>query len=362
MIGHPVSVSESFCQSEGEAPLRSSRLSIELLPGGRVAAEVVAAWRDLQYSNPELWSPCFSPEFTQAVSCVRNDVEVALIRHNEQIVAIFPFQRRTPSRAVPVGGVVSDYQGLICSPGFTFDPRRLLKGCNLSGWNFDRLLASQCSFVPFHKSCTASARIDLSNGYHAYVRERRAAGTHQIQKCEYMIRRMQRDVGPLRFVVHSSDPKCLAQVLSWKSQQYRQSGWRDLFASNWGRGLVERVHATQHSDFAGMLSLLFAGPRLVAGHVGMRSRTVWHYWFPAYDREFARYSPGLILLLKMAQCAEPLGLRCIDIGTGITLYKRRLMNSSVAVAEGKLERPSCRTFLRRAYYRLKPLLCLARRP
>src|SRR5262249_2704366 len=106
----------------------------------------------------------------------------------------------------------------------------------------------------------------------------------------------------------------LAQVLAWKSQQYRQSGWCDLFATEWGRGLVELVHRTQNPDFAGMLSLLFAGPRLVAGHMGMRSRTVWHYWFPAYDREFARYSPAPILLLKMAQCAEPLGMQWIDIG------------------------------------------------
>ena len=30
------------------------------------------------------------------------------------------------------------------------------------------------------------------------------------------------------------------------------------------------------------------GERLVAAHLGMRSRTVWHYWFPAYDPAFAK--------------------------------------------------------------------------
>ncbi len=101
-----------------------------------------------------------------------------------------------------------------------------------------------------------------------------------------------------------------------------------------------------------MLSLLYAGDQLVAGHLGMRSKRIWHYWFPAYDRRYAKYSPGLLLLLKMAQAAEDLGLEAIDIGTGLSLYKRRLMNASTAVAEGSVERPSCVKALRGARRRL----------
>jgi hypothetical protein len=89
-----------------------------------------------------------------------------------------------------------------------------------------------------------------------------------------------------------------------------------------------------------MLSLLYAGDRLVAGHFGMRSRTVWHYWFPAYDAEMAKYSPGLILLLKMAEYAPSIGLRTIDLGKGMCLYKERLMSAAVPLASGSIELPS----------------------
>jgi CelD/BcsL family acetyltransferase involved in cellulose biosynthesis len=78
----------------------------------------------------------------------------------------------------------------------------------------------------------------------------------------------------------------------------------------------------------------------------MRSRTIWHYWFPAYAPQFAKYSPGLLLLLKMCQHAPQIGLRTIDLGTGMTLYKRRLMNASVPVAEGSVERPSWLSLVR----------------
>jgi CelD/BcsL family acetyltransferase involved in cellulose biosynthesis len=356
LVVQPLCSSESLRGTAETGFLRSANPIIRLIDGRALNAEHIAAWRQLRETNPELDSACFAPEFTEAVASVRDDVEVALLQRGEEILALFPFQRRADSRAVPVGGIISDYQGLICRPGFTCDPRQLLKACNLANWKFDRLLCSQQFFVPYYKQRTLSARIDVSSGYVAYVAQRRAAGTHQIKQCEYMARRMERELGPLRFVPHSSDPELLRQVLAWKSEQYRRTGWADLFATYWGRALVERIHQTQTAGFSGMLSLLFAGRRLVAGHFGMRSKTVWHYWFPAYDRRFARYSPGLTLLLQMAQFAEEFGLRCIDIGTGLTLYKRRLMNASVSVAEGSVETPLCRGLLRAVRRRLRAVL------
>lgn len=347
---------ESPCESELAAPVKPSIFTVTVVPGRSLDLQQVAAWRKLQQSNPELASPCFAPEFTQAVAAVRNDVEVAVLRQGNETVAFFPFQRRRAGRGGPTGGIVSDYQGLICDPDFTCEPRELLKSCGLVAWDFDRLLASQRFFAPYHKLCEPSARIDLSAGYQAYAQERRAAGTHQVKQCDYMVRRLERDVGKVRFVRHSAEPRLLTQVLAWKSQQYRRTGWKDFFATAWGRELIGLIHGLQGPAFAGMLSLLYAGQRLVAGHMGMRSASVWHYWFPAYDREFGKYSPGLILLLKMAQCAEELGLSRIDIGTGISLYKRRLMNASIPVAEGSVERPAGVSLWRLARRRLKKLL------
>jgi CelD/BcsL family acetyltransferase involved in cellulose biosynthesis len=105
-----------------------------------------------------------------------------------------------------------------------------------------------------------------------------------------------------------------------------------------------------------MLSLLYAGERLVAGHFGMRGRSVWHYWFPAYDPEVAKYSPGLILLLKMAEHAPSLGVRTIDLGKGMSLYKQRLMNASVLLASGSVELPSWRSIRRQMQRNLRSLL------
>ena len=86
-----------------------------------------------------------------------------------------------------------------------------------------------------------------------------------------------------------------------------------------------------------MLSLLYAGDQLIAGHFGMRSPTTWHYWFPSYDNAFAKYSPGVMLLLKMAEVAPAMGIRIIDMGCGLHSYKERLMNGFVPTAMVSLE-------------------------
>jgi hypothetical protein len=207
-------------------------------------------------------------------------------------------------------------------------------------WDFDRVLTSQSVFSPYHKLSEPSAQIDLSQGYHHYASERRAAGTRQLRRCEYLMRRMAREIGPLRFVPHSDGRAELAQVLAWKSEQYLKSGWKDLFQIGWGSGLVKRIHLTQTPDFAGMLSLLYAGDQLVAGHMGMRSGSVWHYWFPSYDRAYARLFAGLNPPAANGSTCGTTWIETHRPGHRMSLYKKRFMNASVPVAEGSVERPS----------------------
>jgi CelD/BcsL family acetyltransferase involved in cellulose biosynthesis len=254
-----------------------------------------------------------------------------------------------------VGSFVSDYHGVISHPDFAFDPRQLLRACGLVAWDFNHIPASQSCFAPFHREQHRSPVIDLSAGYDAYVKERREAGTEQIKKNRNLMRRLEREVGPLRFVAHSPDKALLNQLLAWKTEQFRHNRWRDLFSIPWVRKTMEGIHTTQTPEFAGMLSLLYAGDQLVAAHFGMRSATVWHYWFPSYDPAFSKYSPGVMLLLAMAETAASMGIKTIDLGCGEHSYKWRLMNGFVLTASGSVELIGPATLARRIWIPVREL-------
>jgi CelD/BcsL family acetyltransferase involved in cellulose biosynthesis len=313
------------------------------------------AWAHIQEAEPSLGSPFFRPEFTEIVAAARGDVAVAIVRRDEGEPAFFPFQRGPFARARPVGARLSDYQGIVARGEPPFDARALLRSCGLRSWDFDAVVAAQSIFQPFHRRAKSSQCLDVTRGFETFVADRAAAGSDQVADIRKQAERLEADVGPVRFEVHVEDPASLEVLLRWKSEQYRRTGAVDIFSFPWVRDVVRRVHGARHEGFAGLLSVLYVADKPIAAHLGLRSRTTWHYWLPAYDRRFAKHSPGLILLLQMAQAAVGLGLDRIDLGKGDALYKRRLANASVPLAEGSIDTSlvssltsSAARFLRRA--------------
>lgn len=310
--------------------------SYRIEPMRSLGPEDVRAWTALQAADPALASPFFCPEYAAAVAQVREDVQVAIIERGGERVGFFPFQKAAFSVGHPVGGPLSDCHGFIVRRGLDWDPRRIVRACGLAEWRFDHLPVAQAPCAPHHRAVAPSPIMDLSRGYARYAADRRAAGSEQIPKTAGLLRQLERNFGPVRFEFHSAETRVLQTLLHWKSAQYRASGKLDIFAIPWVAKVAATMHATRRPNFAGVLSVLWLGEKPIAAHLGLRSPTVWHYWFPAYDPAYARSSPGLILLLKMAEHANAEGLTTIDLGLGRALYKQRLMSGSIALAEGSV--------------------------
>lgn len=169
----------------------------------------------------------------------------------------------------------------------------------------------------------------------------------RVGQLERKARKLEREVGPLRFVAHTGPTGVLERVFALKSAQCRRTGTADVFAPGWTRSLARRLLAVSHDHFGGCLSALYAGERLLAAHLGLRSARVWHWWFPVYEPAFAAYSPGGILLLEVAREAARRGASALDLGKGDDPYKRSFADHEVALAEGCVTRPSAAALLRR---------------
>jgi CelD/BcsL family acetyltransferase involved in cellulose biosynthesis len=292
-------------------------------------------WASVQEAIPELASPFFRPEFTDAVSVVRDDVFVACVEHEGVEAGFFPFQRSRLGLGSPVGGQRSNYHGVVAEPWVPWDAAGLVRGCGLRTFEFHHLLATQVEFSPYHAAVESSPVIDASAGFDAYLKTLSARGSDVAARTQQQVRRVEREAGPVSFEADSHDPALLTLLLRWKSAQYRATGHIDQFDVPWNVALVRRLHETSTPGFAGTLSVLRVGDSVAAMAFSLRSRATWHYWFPAYDPAYATYSPGMILLLRLVQVVGTRG-GTIDLGRGEEPYKTRLATATTEVAEGRV--------------------------
>ena len=79
---------------------------------------------------------------------------------------------------------------------------------------------------------------------------------------------------------------------------------------------------------------LRAGGRLVAAEAGLLSGDAYHLWFPVYNPEFAKYSPGSLATLESVRALADLGVTLVDFGPAGETYKRDFADPAAHVFEG----------------------------
>lgn len=310
-------------------------MKVTVVHPGELGIDEVERWRGLQKANPSLGNPFLSPDYTLAVGRARKTARVAVLSDGGEIVGFFPHERRSRLLGTVIGAGISDCQGIVHATGLSWDGRELVRASGLPVWEFDHLIADQTPFAPFHTARIGSPIMDLSAGYQAYLDERNRANS-AIKTLLRKMRKLEREVGELRFEYESTDPQLLRLLMHWKSTQYRRTRVHDRFATPWIVDTVTSLFATRTPECTGTLSVLYAGDRPVAAHFGIRSQTVLSYWFPAYDPEYSRYSAGLGLLLRMAETAAGQGADHVDLGRGNTRYKDELKSRELPIAEGRV--------------------------
>ncbi|HUB40230.1 MAG TPA: GNAT family N-acetyltransferase [Streptosporangiaceae bacterium] len=295
----------------------------------------IRAWQQMQRDTPSLGSPFLSAEFARAAGRFRPAVRVAVLADGPQIAGFFPFEQRRLGAGAPLCGLPGTFvQGLVHVPGADWNAQDLLRGCGLSAWQFDHLLASQHPFANYQAATAPSAVMDLSDGYPAFHERLRTKAPRFVKDLARNMRRLERDVGPLRLETGSTDPAQLRVMMGWKGEQYRQNGWVFDYGRPWASGLLEELLAARGERLAGLIGITYAGDQPVAGQFGLRSGNLVDGWFIAYDQRFARYSPGLIHILQMAEAIAGTGVHYVEMGDGAAGFKEKLRSHDTVVARG----------------------------
>ncbi|MFG2329315.1 GNAT family N-acetyltransferase [Streptomyces sp. NPDC048604] len=314
---------------------------------GELGEREIEAWRELRAKSGQPANPFMEPEFARAVGEVRPWARVAVLLEGSEPVGFLPYEKGLLGQGRAIGFGVSDCQGIVLRPGLVAGPPRLLRDCGLVSYVFDNLEDGQTVLGGSSSGADAfgSPVIDVGEGYAAYLELLRAQSPKFLKTTLAKERKLGRQAGEVRFVFDERDPAALRTLMEWKSAQYRRTGRRDRFAKEWISTLVRRLHALQSPGCSGTLSVLYADEQPVAAHFGLRSATVLSCWFPAYDPEYAKYSPGLVLHLRMAEAAAGQGIGMLDLGRGAAEYKDALKTGELTVYEGSVVRPGVRAGL-----------------
>jgi CelD/BcsL family acetyltransferase involved in cellulose biosynthesis len=202
--------------------------------------------------------------------------------------------------------------------------------------------------------------VDFPGGYEEFVEGRRRASKQMVQSLMRKRRKMERELGELRFVLHSTRGEDLARLMEWKTGQYRAMGEWDRFGDPRITALLRDLQYAVGEQCTGTLSVLTAGGRPAAAHFGVRSRTTLSWWFPAYDPDLGRYSPGMQLLFLMVEAAADQGVRRINLGIGAHEYKDAVRTGAVVVGRGLVDDGSTTAVLHRLRraprHHLRPLV------
>jgi CelD/BcsL family acetyltransferase involved in cellulose biosynthesis len=322
--------------------------TVHVVPARDLTVEQQSIWARLQSSNPHLDSAFYTPDLVQLVTSVRPDAEVAVMAEDGETVGFFPYLRSPGGSARPVAGRLTEFHGPITTPGLAWDPRDLLRLGGLRAWYFDHL-AAQPAYFTHSWSTVPSPYADLHDGFEAYEARLRAqsGAISQIHRKE---RKLTREVGPVRFEMHTTEKSAFETLLAWKSDQYGRAGRLQIFDYPWTVQLLDAIRRYQSDRFAGVLNALYAGDQLAAVHLGLRTSRVLHVWFPSYSRALEHYSPGLILLLHLAKQADGAGIQRIDFGPGEERYKQEFKSGDSRLLVGGVDLRVGGTNLRRGWY------------
>lgn len=292
-------------------------------------------WIALRAQNPHLYSPYFHPEYTEKLAHLRDDVHVLIAREAGQPFAFLPFQSvNSKGFGRPVGAPLTDYHGFICAPDADFDPVDLLRATGLGVFHFSTLIDSNTQMSAYTLETTECTMMDIKDGADAWREARDGSYRRHLKSHRRRVRKAEEDIGARRFEFNSQDPEVFATLIRWKREKFEDTGKYDVLSVDWTLALLKQLWQNSNGDLRTEMHALYFGDRVAAIDLGLTDGVTFHSWIVAYENEFSPYAPGIQLLEGLIDAAQDLGIKRIDLGSGVDGYKRQYATEPVFVGTG----------------------------
>ena len=309
---------------------RVGQLKTKIVLPADLSTDDRAGWIGLL--QPDRWkSPLLHPDFTVLVGAARADTRIIIARDEEGRRAFLPVHLRPGGVCRPVGAVFSDLHDLIRDPACSISVTEILGAADLKSYPYFGLLSGegpgQGELAHFDSRLHDGAAFD----------QLRAARPKHFKKIGRLDRKLNREIGAVELNVDDRDITAFEQVMDWKRTQLAACGRHDVLGPAWVTHMMNLLRDERALDVKGRLVTLRAGGQLLAAEFGVDCGGVFHPWIAAYNAEFGRYSPGILLMYRLFQMMPEAGIWRYDLGLAEGEYKNAFANMFLPVFHGAFQ-------------------------
>jgi len=301
----------------------------------------IEAWHKLHDQETALKSPFTTYEFCHAVDKVRGNIFASILENRGEIQAIFPFERRyslISSIAQKPGGHLSDCFGIIGGARHLLDEQELLKRAGLSVFSFDHLPLQDNALPVWQGIVSQGIQVEVPN-FNDYVANLRKINKKFVKEIERHRNQLVQRYGEINFQWQTARPDFeLERLIDQKRSQYLKSGARDALKLPWARQLLLELLGARHENCEAILSTLYCGDTWVASNLALRTKQLFHIWFPVFNPDLRRFGPGHLLFFNLLESAPTRGVRVVDFGGGLSAYKKKYAGKQYPLFKGCLLR------------------------
>jgi CelD/BcsL family acetyltransferase involved in cellulose biosynthesis len=269
--------------------------------------------------------------------CIRP--QIVVLRNEKEIMAIFPMGiRKTIGVSILewLGGEHTDYLGpllnvdwwnmevnfMLCWENILkilppFDVIHLQKQQEYIGDRINPFIQIKKTKIHLHAYNTT-----LCGSWEEHMRKR--VKTKLLTDSSRQRRRLNKS-GELKFVVakdSTEKEEIISKMINQKRQRYKETGVSDMLSVLEHRNFYMGITDIPEGYLKIHCSALFVGDTAIATHFGVYDENVFYYMMPGHDtKEWARYSPGRLLLEYLIEWSIENKLSVFDFTVGGELYK-----------------------------------------
>lgn len=291
-----------------------------------VPRDIWAVFDQIRDSDPRYDDPMFDPLFARIVADCRDDAWLGLALDGGELIGFWPLHRNGEDWARPIGGPFADCQAPVIPARIDLEPGAFLAGLGLAGITMTGYTPRPGEPCPTDERTGAHLSL-LDRGLdHFFTEQQRLFPKHD-KKMRRLRRNLHRAHSEITVCYDDPDEDHLSRLIEIKQRQFRDTGRHDVLAAPWSRAFIGRLRAARGPRLRTVLTTLSIDGKFAAGALNLCSDRVVHGWITAYEREFAEFSPGLMLVDEILKGMPARGLSIYDAGPGLEHYKKYHCNA-----------------------------------